>query len=199
MTQYKTYHKNPRNISKRQFSDLEKWLDEFGDLSGIVHNKPTDEIIGGNQRKTVLKIEECKLKIVEQYETADRQGTLAIGYVIWNGAKYNYRLVDWDERKAEQANIIANKAGGVWDFDILANQFNEEDLKDWGFTDADFGKFGDDESTPSSSDDDESGPQNTLTLEFDNDTFILVKHALLTYGKTYEDAICKLLNIETAF
>ena len=46
----KHYHKNPRTITKKQFADLQDSLRKFGDLSGIVHNLNTDEIIGGNQR-----------------------------------------------------------------------------------------------------------------------------------------------------
>lgn len=32
-----TYHKNPRQITTKQFTDLETWLRELGDLSGIVY------------------------------------------------------------------------------------------------------------------------------------------------------------------
>jgi DNA modification methylase len=41
--------------------------------------------------------------------------------------------VRWDERQAEKANIVANKAGGGWDFDTLANEFDTTDLLEWGF------------------------------------------------------------------
>jgi len=34
----KPYHKNPRTITDREQADLAKWLDELGDLSGIVHD-----------------------------------------------------------------------------------------------------------------------------------------------------------------
>jgi len=44
----KLYHKNPRQISERQYADLRRWLSEFGDLSGVVHDLNSDEIIVGN-------------------------------------------------------------------------------------------------------------------------------------------------------
>ena len=57
----KLYHKNPRTISKKQYSQLEEWLRELGDLSGIVHDLNTDEIIGGNQRSRVFDVDKCKV------------------------------------------------------------------------------------------------------------------------------------------
>jgi hypothetical protein len=32
----KVYHKNPRQITRQQYDDLEAWMAEFGDLGGIV-------------------------------------------------------------------------------------------------------------------------------------------------------------------
>ena len=46
----KQYHKNPRKITDAQKKALERDLKELGDLSGIVHDVNSDEIIGGNQR-----------------------------------------------------------------------------------------------------------------------------------------------------
>lgn len=44
----KAYHKNPRRITGKQVDDLADSLTDLGDLSGIVHDLETDEIIGGN-------------------------------------------------------------------------------------------------------------------------------------------------------
>ena len=41
----KQYHKNPRQITTKQMTMLAHDLAELGDLSGIVHNLNTDEII----------------------------------------------------------------------------------------------------------------------------------------------------------
>ena len=40
---------NPRTITDKQLSDLGNWLEEL-DLSGIVHDLESDEVVGGNQR-----------------------------------------------------------------------------------------------------------------------------------------------------
>jgi DNA modification methylase len=129
----KQYHKNPRQITERQYKDLEKWLRELGDLSGIVHDLNTDEIIGGNQRGRVFKIDNCKIDLVDDPHEPDEQGTVAHGFIEWEGKRYAYRQVRWTEKQCEQANIVANKSGGSWDFDILANNWELDDLLEWGF------------------------------------------------------------------
>ena len=133
----KHYHKNPRQITDKQFEQLSQTLSDLGDLSGVVHDLNSDEIIGGNQRSRVFDINQCEIEIIEKYDSPDHQGTVAHGFVIWNDKKYAYRQVRWSPDECEQANIVANKAGGNWDFDILANEFELEDLKDWGFSEHD--------------------------------------------------------------
>jgi len=128
------YHKNPRQITDEQFGDLKQWLEELGDLGGIVHNIPTDEVISGNQRCRAIDINRCEIVLEEEYDEPDAQGTVAWGYVIWKGHRYSYRAVVWDQETCEKANIVANKAGGKWDWDILASWGKEEMLLEWGFT-----------------------------------------------------------------
>ena len=129
----KEYHKNPRQITGKQFERLADTLEILGDLSGIVHDLNSDEIIGGNQRSRVFDINKCEIVLTEEHSEPDRQGTVALGYVIWQGAKYGYRQVRWTPEQCEMANVVANKAGGAWDFDILANEFEMDDLLAWGF------------------------------------------------------------------
>ena len=145
----KNYHKNPRQIKDKQFRDLRAWLLELGDLSGIVHDLVSDEVISGNQRMRAIDIAKCEIVLTEGPHDPDAQGTVAHGYVLWQGAKYNYRQVRWTPEQCEKANIVANKAGGSWDFDVLANEFDIVNLLEWGFTAGEFG-FGpeaDDEAT----------------------------------------------------
>ena len=140
----KLYHKNPRQITEKQFNDLDEWLSELGDLSGIVHDLNSDEVIGGNQRSRVFDINKCEIVLTEELEEPDDQGTVAHGYVIWKGKKYAYRQVRWDDKQCEKANIVSNKGGGSMDFDILANEFEVDDLLDWGFKSYELGIAGDD-------------------------------------------------------
>ena len=129
----KPYHKNPRQITAKQYEALAIDLAELGDLGGIVHDLNSDEIIGGNQRGRVFDLNACDVVLTEVLPEPDTQGTVAHGYVIWKGAKYAYRQVRWTARQCDRANIVANKRGGTWDFDILADQFEQDDLLAWGF------------------------------------------------------------------
>lgn len=135
----KPYHKNPRQITKRQMDDLGAWLSELGDLSGIVHDLNTDEIIGGNQRGRVFNVNECEVELTDGPHEPDEQGTVAHGFIIWKGNRYAYRQVRWTEKQAEKANIVANKSGGEWDFDTLANEFDAGELIEWGFDEWELG------------------------------------------------------------
>ena len=79
----KQYHKNPRQITEKQFADLQKWLRELGDLSGIVHDLNTDEIIGGNMRSRVFDVNACQIELTGEAHEPDEQGTVANGFIVW--------------------------------------------------------------------------------------------------------------------
>ena len=127
----RSYHKNPRQITGKQLNDLKQSLDRFGDLSGIVHNIPTNELVGGHMRDKAINIAECEIEIVQQFNPPTDNGTVALGYVIYAGER--------SDEMVEQANIQANSLGGDWDFDVLADQFEVDDLLDWGFTEFSLG------------------------------------------------------------
>lgn len=89
----KQYHKNPRKITDAQLQQLKENIQELGDLSGIVHDLNTDEIISGNQRSKVININECEIEIVKQYDEPNEQGTIAFGFIIFENQRLNYRQV----------------------------------------------------------------------------------------------------------
>lgn len=129
----KNYHKNPRSISKEQFAELQKDLAELGDLSGVIHDLNSDEIVGGNQRSRVFNINKCKIVMTEIFDQPDEQGTVGLGYVVWQGKKYAYRQVKWSPDQCERANLIANLPHASWDFEAAANGFRVEVLQGVGF------------------------------------------------------------------
>jgi DNA modification methylase len=133
-TKLKGFSNNPRKISDKQFKELQEWLDELGDLSGVVHDLNSDQVISGIQRSNVFNLEECEITITEKYKKPTRTGTVALGYVVYHGEKFSYRQVRWTKKQCDKANIIANKAGGEWDFDILRGNFTFDDLSKWGFS-----------------------------------------------------------------
>ena len=105
----KDYSKNPRILTKDQETQLLESLNKYGLIDKPIIN--TDNtLIGGHQRKRVLK-------------------------------KLGYKQVEcWvpsralEEKEIEELNIRLNKNIGEWDWDILANQWEFEDLLNWGFT-----------------------------------------------------------------
>ena len=131
------YSKNPRKISEAQLEQLKQNIQELGDLSGIVHCLNTDEIISGNQRSKVININECEIEIVKQYDEPNEQGTIALGFVIFENQRLNYRQVRWNEKQREKACITANALGGEFDYKILQSEFDTELLKGWGIEDID--------------------------------------------------------------
>lgn len=127
----KEYSKNPRRITSKQLEQLKANIQELGDLSGIVHDLNTDEIISGNQRSKVIDINKCEVVLTEKYDSPNPQGTVAWGYVIFEGQKMNYRQVRWDDRQREKANITANSLGGEFDYTILKEKFDINLVREW--------------------------------------------------------------------
>lgn len=100
--------RNPRRITDKKLEMLKKSLAEFGDLSGIVFNKTTGNLVGGHQR----------LKVLPPDAEIDMESH-SHGHITINGDRFNFRVVEWDETKEKAANIAANKHGGEWDFTLL--------------------------------------------------------------------------------
>ena len=100
---------NPRFINKHKFQKLVNSVKEFPEmlsLRPIVVDKD-NIILGGNMRYKACK--EIGLKEV---------------YII--------QADDLDEKKAQEFIIKDNVGFGEWDWDILANTFDNVELKDWG-------------------------------------------------------------------
>ena len=111
----------PRQITDKQFQDILNSIKEFGFLSPIIANKnPKREniVIGGHQRLRAAKT--LKFKEVP---------------VIY---------VDVSLERERELNIRLNKNTGEFDFDLLGNNFEIDELKEWGFTDYDLGIKADD-------------------------------------------------------
>lgn len=101
---------NPRQLSDEQYKHLKDSISRFGLIDPIIINKNKDRkgiIIGGHQRVKVAK-------------------TIGINEVPCVEIDLTYD-------KEKELNIRLNKNIGSWDYDILANLFEIEELKDWGF------------------------------------------------------------------
>lgn len=110
VSELKSYHKNPRTITEESIKDLRKSISRFGVAEPIVINLD-NTVIGGHARVLVLQ--------TDNVEEVD----------CWVP---NRMLTD---KQVEELNIRLNKnVAGSWDFDVLANKFDVEDLKEWGFS-----------------------------------------------------------------
>lgn len=100
---------NPRTITPNAAKGLGKSLHDFGDLSGIVWNKQTGELVAGHQRIDQLK----KLGAVLEGEWIVVPST---------GERFRVRVVDWSKRRQRAANVIANnpEIAGEFTIDVMS-------------------------------------------------------------------------------
>jgi hypothetical protein len=118
---------NPRKITDSQLKMLGKSMKEYGDLSGIIFNVQTGNLIGGHQR---LKHLDSEWEI-EKEPSTDDIGTVAVGIVKTSFGDWYYREVDWPVEKEKAANIAANAHGGEFDIPRLKDlvlEFNKDDF-----------------------------------------------------------------------
>ena len=100
---------NPRTINKHKFQKLVNSVKEFPEmlsLRPIIVNKD-NVILGGNMRYKACK--ELGLKEV---------------YII--------QAADLDDKQAQEFIVKDNVGFGEWDWDALANAFDNVELKEWG-------------------------------------------------------------------
>lgn len=104
------YGSNPRILSEKQHKDLTASLKKFG-LAEIPAIDTDNTLIAGHQR----------VKILSELNPPDFE--------------IDVRVPDRKLTKKEfqEYNIRSNKNSGTWDFDILANEFEQDELIEWGF------------------------------------------------------------------
>jgi hypothetical protein len=115
---------NPRTITAKKRAMLKKALREFGDLSGIIYNRTSQQLVGGHQRRELLDPNSV-VTIVKKYSRPTKTGTVAEGFVELDGERHTYREVMWKPAKEKAASIAANKGAGDWDFARLGEMFKE--------------------------------------------------------------------------
>ena len=109
---------NPRQLTKDQYQNLKDSISRFGLVDPIIVNSNKDRkniIVGGHQRVKVAK--DMDIEFVPVLE------------------------VDLTYEKERELNIRLNKNTGEWDMDNLANNFDMEELIDFGFNDEDLKIF----------------------------------------------------------
>jgi len=161
---------NPRIIKDDKFKKLVqsiKDLPEMAEVRPIVVN--TDMVVlGGNMRLKAMKEAGWKEAPVE--------------------------IVDWDEDKQRQFIIKDNVSGGEWDWEMLANQWDADELNEWGLDLPEFEQVKELEAE----EDDFEMPDEVQTDIVLGDLFEIGEHRLLCGDSTDSDAVAKLMNGEKA-
>lgn len=101
---------NPRKLSAKQSGDIEKSLLKFGFVDPVIVNQNIGRknvIIGGHQR--------CKVW--------EKMGNSTVPAVF----------VDLNEKEERELNVRLNKNSGEFDFELLDEFFEQNELVDWGF------------------------------------------------------------------
>ena len=101
---------NPREVTKKQYSEIKESIDKFGLVDPLIVNIHPDRkniLVGGHQRLQVIK--DIGSKTAPCVE------------------------VNLDEKQEQELNIRLNKNQGQWNFDSLANFFDTDSLIGWGF------------------------------------------------------------------
>lgn len=190
LSELKPNAKNPRKISPSKLKQLEKALMEFGDLSGIVFNRKTGQLVGGHQRLELFRAKDARVEITEIYKKPTKTGTVAEGHVLVGKEKFSFREVSWDIGKEKAANIAANKGAGQWDDDLLADWMN--DLADLNF-DLDLTMFDDKERLEFFEDDDEPKPKKGKKENDNRVSSSAVKQFQLTFTEENADEFVRLV------
>ncbi|MBU2623425.1 MAG: hypothetical protein KKD92_14025 [Proteobacteria bacterium] len=114
---------NPRKITPKQLDMLGRSMKEYGDLSGIVFNTHTGQLVGGHQR---IKHLDPTWNVVKR-KHSDSVGTVALGEIETPFGIWSYREVNWPLEKEKAANVAANQHGGYFDMPKLRDLLIEID------------------------------------------------------------------------
>ena len=160
---------NPRQISTKQYKDLKSSVEKFGLVDPIITNKDFT-IIGGHQRYKICK--ELKHKEIDCV------------------------VLDLSKEEERELNIRLNKNTGDFDMDILANEFDIDELVDWGFKHIDL-DINIDKITEGNTEDDHIPEVKESRVKL-GDVWKLGKHRLMCGDSTKESDVEKLMNGEKA-
>ncbi len=113
----KPWSRNPRQINRDQAKRLSESFDEFGQVETIAIG-PENEVYNGHQRLSVLLDKHGR-----DYEVEVRVSSRAL-----------------TEKEREKLTVFLHKgAAGEWNFDTLANEFEVDELVEWGFSPSELG------------------------------------------------------------
>jgi DNA modification methylase len=164
------WDKNPRTLTDKQASDLEASLRKFGYVEEIVVNADGKSIIGGHMRRKV----------------ALAKALVGAGEVV------DVRIPSRPLTEKEHAELAIrlNRNTAEWDFEALANNFEIEELTDWGFVpEEDFG-LGFERKAEGA---DEIQEEPAVTTSVPGDLWLLGKHRLICGDSTHAETVKRVI------
>jgi len=169
--------RNPRQIKSDQARRLAESFDTFGQVETIAIG-PDNEVYNGHQRLNVLLAKHGADYVVEC-----RQASRAL-----------------TEKEREKLTVFLHKgAAGEWDFDILANEFEVDDLLEWGFEAFELGI--DDKPEPGEDTEPQIDRAEELRVKWDvhsGDLWQLGEHRLICGDCTDADVVARVMGGERA-
>ena len=150
---------NPRQINSKQYKDLKTSIEKFGLVDPIIVNKDLT-VIGGHQRLKICK--ELFFKDVDCH------------------------ILNLNKEQEKELNIRLNKSGGEFNMDILANEFDIDELVDWGFKHIDLGLNVDKLDDTFKLDDSDKSPFQQMAFTLADKQVEFIKNKIKDIKKTEE-------------
>ena len=182
ISQIKPNPNNPRIIKDDKFDKLVKSIQSFPEMMAkrpIVCVTDTDKKLfplGGNMR--FLAIQEIGMN-----EVPDEWITLAD---------------EWTEEQRREFTIKDNSSFGEWDWEQLANEWDVDELSDWGLDvpgfDVDADEYGEDFSLP----DGDKAPFQQMTFTLADEQAEQIKNAIADIKATEEYKYCETFGNENS-
>ena len=160
---------NPRIIKDEKFHKLVKSIQDFPkmlEIRPIVVNQDMI-VLGGNMR-----LKACK-----------EAGLKEVPIVMAN---------DLTEEEQRQFIIKDNVGFGEWDWEMLANEWESEQLEEWGLDIPEFQDYSEKNDELDLSDVD---TDMVINLKYNEEDYYKVREALSKISSTPESAVYKLLNL----
>jgi ParB-like chromosome segregation protein Spo0J len=174
LSEVKLNPKNPRLIKDDKFKKLVQSIKDFPEMLNIrpiVVNQDMI-ILGGNMR----------------YKACKEAGLKEIPVII----------TDLTEEQQREFLIKDNTSGGEWDWEVLANEWDNEQLEEWGLDlvgfDANAEDFGEDFSLA----DGDKAPFQQMTFTLADEQAEQIKNAIADIKTTEEYKYCETLGNENS-
>lgn len=145
ITELKNNPANPRNITEKEFSKLITSLLVFPEM---LFTRPmiinaSHEVLGGNQRLRALlaisQMEEAEIcqrinnsSDGKKMKKEEREECIRHWVAFTDHQEVEVEMVHWSDHQQRQFIIKDNATFGEWDWDKLANEWDSEELNEWG-------------------------------------------------------------------